>query len=85
MLAPVTGVLGVLAASTLPAAPVVGAMTLGVVMMLVGHTVKDNRIVGVGVAVLFVATAALVILGYFAYTGDQVDPRKLHEPFDPSF
>ena len=65
----------VLAMSDIPAAPVVGAMTLGVVIALVGHVAKSYRVVAVGLAILFVATALMVLVGYAAYNDDSTDPR----------
>ena len=72
-----------LAAAELPAAPVVGAMTFGVVVALVGHIAKDQRVVAVGLAVLFLATAAMVVLGYAAWDGGEVDPRERRDPTSP--
>lgn len=70
----------VLAAGEIPAAPVVGLMALGLVMALVGHIVASNRLVGIGIAVLFLATAAMVLLAYVDFQGgSSFDPR----PKDP--
>ncbi len=67
----------------MPAAPVVGAMTFGVVVALVGHVTKDAKVVALGLAVLFLATAAMVLLGYAAYDGGELDPRDRRDPRDP--
>ncbi len=64
-----------LAAAEVPGAAVLGAMTFGVVVALVGHVTKDPRVVAVGLAVLFLATAAMVVLGYAAFDGGELDPR----------
>jgi len=72
-----------LAAAEVGAAPVVGAMVFGVVVALMGHVTKDQRVVAVGLAVLFLATAAMVVLGYAAYDGGQVDPREPRDPGTP--
>ncbi|MBI5104790.1 MAG: hypothetical protein HZB46_07375 [Solirubrobacterales bacterium] len=64
-----------LAADEIPAAPVLGLMALGVVVALVGHVVKDRRIVGMGIAVVFVATFLMVLGAFVAYQGDEPDPR----------
>ncbi len=62
------------------AAPVVGAMAFGVAMALVGHVSRSSRVVAAGIAVLFLATAAMVLLAYVDYSGGgDVDPR----PKDP--
>ena len=75
----------VLAASDIPAAPVVGAMTLGVVLAIAGHIAKDNRIVACGLAVLFVATAMMVLVAFLAYQDDPGDPRPSKSPSSPGF
>ena len=58
-------------------------MTFGVVVALVGHVTKDAKVVALGLAVLFLATAAMVLLGYAAYDGGEVDPRDRRDPRDP--
>jgi hypothetical protein len=71
----------VLVLGTIPAAPVVGLMTLGLVMAIVGHISHSDRLVGVGIAVLFLATAAMVLLAYLDFAGgNSFDPR----PKDPN-
>ncbi len=70
----------VIAAGEIPAAPVVGVMAFGLVMALVGHISRSNALVGLGIAVLFLATAAMVLLAYLDFAGgDSFDPR----PKDP--
>ncbi len=70
----------VIASGEIPAAPVVGAMTFGLIMAIVGHVSKNNKLVGLGLAVLFLATAAMVLLAYLDYSGGgSFDPR----PKDP--
>ena len=73
------------AVSDVPAAPVLGLMAFGVVIALVGHVVRDRRIVGFGIAMLFVATALMVLGAFFAYHGGETDPRPQHEPQNPTF
>ena len=73
------------ASSSIPAAPVVGLMTFGVVMAIVGHMSKNPRIVGLGIAMLFLATALMIFGAFLAFQGDEVDPRKPDDPRDPSF
>ncbi len=69
-----------LAAGEIPAAPVVGLMALGLVMALVGHVARSNRLVGLGIAVLFAATGAMLLLAYLDFrAGTSFDPR----PRDP--
>jgi hypothetical protein len=67
-----------------PAAPVLGLMAFGVVVALVGHAVRDRRIVGMGLAVLFAATALMVAGAFSAYQGDEPDPRP-SEDFNKPF
>jgi type IV secretory pathway TrbD component len=66
------------------AAPVLGLMAFGVVMAIVGHAVRDRRIVGFGIAALFVATALMVLGAFSAYQGDESDPRP-NEDFNKPF
>jgi hypothetical protein len=73
----------VLAADTVPAAPVVALMALGVVVALVGHIVRERRIVGAGIAVLFVATAMMVLAAFVAYSGSETDPRPVEDHQTP--
>jgi hypothetical protein len=58
------------AASDIPAAPVLAGMLLGVVVALAGHIVRDRRIVAVGIAALFLATAVLFVSAFAAFQGD---------------
>jgi len=47
---------------------------------LVGHLAGSRRTVGVGIAILFVATALLLVGGYLAYQDAAVDPRPCDAP-----
>jgi hypothetical protein len=70
----------VIAAGEIPAAPVVGVMTFGLIMALVGHISRNDLLVGLGIGVLFLATAAMVLLAYIDFQGGgSFDPR----PKDP--
>jgi hypothetical protein len=71
----VTLLASVVAASDIPAAPVLGAMLLGVVVALAGHIVSDRRIVAVGVGAIFLATLLMVVFAFAAFRGDETDPR----------
>ena len=73
----------VLAMSDIPAAPVIGVMTLGVVIALVGHMAKSYRVVAVGLAILFIATALMVVVGFAAYNQDPSDPRPQEDRSKP--
>jgi hypothetical protein len=66
----------VLAASTIPAAPVVIFMALGVLIALLGHANKSHNMVLTGLMVLFIATAAMFVAAYAAFENDEVDPRS---------
>ena len=76
MLGPVLVVL-----AQIPAAPVVAAMACGFIMALVGHIVRSNQVVGTGIAVLFLATAAMVVLAYVDYNSESGsnDPRPKND------
>ena len=52
--------------------PVYAMMAFGVALAVMGHVFRDQRIVGIGIAILFVATALLLIGAYQAY--DQHGP-----------
>jgi hypothetical protein len=82
---PLAQALAVVVIADVPAAPVVGFMTLGVVVAIVGHAGKNRRVVAVGLAVLFVATALMIIGGLAAYNGDTSDPRPPKSPSQPGF
>jgi disulfide bond formation protein DsbB len=63
------------AASTLPAAPVIALMFVGVLVALFGHGSRSRAIVALGLALLFLATAAMIVGGLAAYEQDPGDPR----------
>ena len=64
-----------LAATEIPAAPVVIFMGLGVLVAIVGHASKSRTLIGTGLAMLFLATAAMFVGAYAAYQSDERDPR----------
>jgi hypothetical protein len=57
----------VLILGALPATPIYALMVFGVVLTLMGHIFRDYRIVGIGLAVLFAATALLFLGAHQAY------------------
>jgi len=73
------------AASSLPAAPVLALMGFGVVVAIVGHAARARWLVVTGLAILFLATAAMVVGGVVAYHGDSSDPREQRDPREPGF
>jgi hypothetical protein len=75
----------VLAASTISAAPVLALMALGVLVALAGHVVKVRFVVVLGLALLFLSTAAMLVGGYAAYQDDPSDPRRPSDPTQPKF
>ncbi len=69
-----------LGASDLSATPVALLIGLGVLIGVVGHLAGSRRTVVVGIAVLFIATALLMVGGYLAFQDDPVDPRPCDAP-----
>lgn len=67
-------------ASDLSATPVALLIGFGVLVGIVGHLAGSRRTVVVGIAILFVATALLMVGGYIAYTDDPGDPRPCDAP-----
>jgi hypothetical protein len=72
-------------AETIPAAPVLALMALGVLIAIGGHIWKSRAIVATGLAILFFATAAMMVGGYVAYQRDEPDPREEKDPREPGF
>jgi hypothetical protein len=64
-----------LAASDVPAAPVAGLIVLGVLVGVGGHIAGSRRVAAGGIAILFVATALMLVGAYAAYQDDTGDPR----------
>ena len=67
-------------ASDLSATPVALLIGFGVLVGIVGHLAGSRRTVVVGIAILFIATALLLVGGYMAYQDDAVDPRPCDAP-----
>lgn len=70
----------IVGASDLSATPVALLIGFGVFVGLVGHLAGSRRTVVVGIAILFIATALLLVGGYMAYQDDAVDPRPCDAP-----
>ena len=51
----------------LSAPPIYALMAFGFVLAVMGHIFRDQRIVGVGIAILFLATALLIQGAYQSY------------------
>jgi type IV secretory pathway TrbD component len=60
---------------TVPAAPALAVMATGVVVAVLGHIWRSYRIVAVGVAILFLATALMLIGAFIAFKRGEKDPR----------
>jgi hypothetical protein len=69
-----------LGASDLSATPVALLIGFGVFVGIVGHLAGSRRTVAVGIAILFAATALLLLGGYLAFQDDPVDPRPCDAP-----
>jgi hypothetical protein len=65
----------VTAAATIPAAPVLALMAVGAVVAVLGHGARSRSVVALGLTLLFLATAAMVVVGFAAYQQDPNDPR----------
>ena len=57
-----------------PAAPVLILMALGVLVAIGGHLDGSRTVVGIGIAILFLATAAMIVGGFVAFQGDEPRP-----------
>lgn len=69
-----------LAASDLSATPVAVLIGFGVLVALAGHLAGSRRSVVAGIAILFVATALMLVGGYLAFRDDPGDPRPCKSP-----
>ena len=67
-------------ASDLSATPVALLIAFGVLVGIAGHLAGSRRTVVVGIAILFIATALLMVGGYIAYKDDPADPRPCDAP-----
>ena len=78
--------MGLLAATEIPAAPVLVFMGLGVLVAMFGHASKSRTLVVTGLMMLFLATAAMVVGAYVAYNENPTeDPRPRDDPKEPNF
>jgi hypothetical protein len=68
------------AASTVSAAPVLVLMAVGILVAIAGHVVRSPRVVGAGLALVFLATALMFLGGLVAFQGDERDPRPQATP-----
>jgi hypothetical protein len=70
----------VLAASGPSATPVALLMGLGVLVGIAGHLAGSRKTVVVGLAILFIATALLIVGAYASFSDNDVDPRPCDAP-----
>ena len=68
-----------------PAAPVLLLMGFGVLVAIGGHLYGSRRVVGMGIFILFLATAAMIVGGFLAFEQEDEDPRPRNDPREPSF
>ena len=73
------------AAETIPAAPVLIFMAIGVILALLGHMSRARWLVVTGLTILFMATAAMVVGAYVAFESGETDPREQRDPKKPTF
>ena len=71
-----------LAASDIPAAPVLGVMALGVLITLAGHATRIRGMVALGLILLFGATAGMIVGGFASFQSGATDPRTQCSPYE---
>lgn len=70
--------------AAISATAVVGLMALGVVVALFGHGTRSRTAVAVGLAILFVATGAMILGAFVSYnSGGSADCRGVNSPQVP--
>lgn len=70
----------ILAASGPSATPVAVLIGFAVLVAIAGHLAGSRRTVAVGLAILFVATALLIVGAYSSFNANDVDPRTCDAP-----
>jgi len=68
-----------------PAAPILALMAFGVIVAIGGHLYGARSVVATGIAILFLATAGMVLGGFAAFQNEETDPREQPNPREPSF
>ena len=53
--------------AAIPPTPVYALMAFSVALTVMGHIFRDQRIVGIGIVLLFAATALLLVGAYQSY------------------
>jgi ABC-type Na+ efflux pump permease subunit len=64
-----------LGASAVPAGFVAVCIGLGALVAIVGHLAGSRRAAATGIAILFAASALMIVGAYLAYRDDPNDPR----------
>lgn len=62
-------------ASAVPAGFVAVCIGLGALVAIVGHLAGSRRAAATGIAILFAASALMIVGAYLAYRDDPSDPR----------
>lgn len=70
----------IVGASDLSAAPVAALIASGAIIGIAGHLTGSRRTVVAGIAILFLATALLIVGAYLSYQGGGADPRPCSAP-----
>ena len=73
------------ASNDIPAAPILALMAFGVIVAIGGHLYGSKTTVATGIAILFLATAGMVVGGFLAYENEETDPREQKAPQTPGF
>lgn len=75
-----------IAASQLPAAPILAVMAFGVLVAIAGHITKLRWLIVTGLALLFLATAGMFVSGFVSYHDNpNSDPRQERDYKEPAF
>ena len=69
-----------LGASDPSATPVALLIGFAVLVTIAGHLAGSRRTVAVGIAILFVATALLIVGAHESFSGKDSDPRPCDAP-----
>jgi hypothetical protein len=75
----------VLAASTVPAAPIIAVMGFGVLVAIVGHAARLRWLIATGLAIVFLATLGMFVGALVAYHQDSSDPRQEQDSHEAHF
>ncbi len=71
--------------TAIPAAPILALMAFGVIVAIAGHLYGAKSVVATGIAILFLATAGMVVGGFAAFQNEETDPRDAPTRGEPGF